>query len=878
MDSAVGAAERLSWAAHSTLLASKDGGGEAQPDEHAVSEWALGIFLCLAGAAATNLGLTLQKRSFLTNDAQSPGKQKAATAQPLWLSGLAVFIVGQVLNLLAFGYTSQAVAATLGSFSLVTNGVFAPLLLRERLTRTIVVSIGVIVAGSVVVVLASSRVPQEYTLSELLHLLERPLFVFYLSFLIISLVISIFLMWREDQKWDAQQRAAEEWEETEESGKTMRYSEGEEQQQQQQQQQQDSTEPAGLQLDPEMSTRGATFTFRSDSKDASAASAARRFKEAGAKATNNNAGDSEEKPVKTWHDHQPASEQSALLGVKVHSSPPPVAASSPTSSTSSSSSSSSPESPGRPAPPSPLTPILAGAILSSMSVLFGKCSIQLLKETIVKGENQFVHPLAWALTAVFLTCAVSAVAFLNIGLRRGAALFVVPLYYVLNTLLAIIGGLVYFEEFKRFAPVQGMAFAIGVGMTVAGVYISSRGQAQGEEGEEDSESEGEGEGEEEEAEAAEAAAAEEEEEGVDLETPNPVEALLDEEVQQEAEEKALEERDRELREKISFPPPPAAAATAATVAAGLVSGSETEETPSPAPGPLTSPEAKTSSQRMRKPSSSALKQDHPATDALLAQGRPPRKLSVRFGMEELGPAQGVVAPPPSSAAGSATVPPPRMSRTQSEPGFVPTEAEMAAARRVSERTALRSSTLAQSAAAAAAAHQNALSTPQPRGSHRMLSSYGSVEGQGRSFRTPPTSSSKGAVRTKSDAASDSSDPGYQRARSMSSLPTAAHSQTRLRDQQLKAVSWRRAAAASSAAPPHSKRFSLDHNAYQSSFGALFSAAAMAAGAGVGAIGAGGADADTEYHLRQQQLHQQHGKHKLERRHSMANVGIGHTEP
>jgi hypothetical protein len=39
-----------------------------------------------------------------------------------WCIGFTIFLIGQIVNLLAMGYASQSVAATLGSFSLVTNG------------------------------------------------------------------------------------------------------------------------------------------------------------------------------------------------------------------------------------------------------------------------------------------------------------------------------------------------------------------------------------------------------------------------------------------------------------------------------------------------------------------------------------------------------------------------------------------------------------------------------------------------------------------------------------------------------------------------------------------------------------------------------------
>lgn len=389
-------------------------------------EWGLGILLCLFGAACTNLGLTIQKYSFLRNDAKSPAKQKPAMNQPWWLLGMGIFMIGQILNLIAFGYTSQALAATLGSFSLVTNGVFAPLILGEKLTKAIVISIGVIVGGSVLVVLASSHAVQDYTLSELISLYEREMFIAYISALAIALVACLVIMWREDTEWERQKEVLAEWEKQQEA-RSLEFDPSIPTSSSSSSQESVSLK-GSLQQDPEMEGRGVRVVVNNPNGNA------------------------------------PQSETAALIGERRDSPPAEV----------------------RVTAPSAITPIVAGAILSSCSVLFGKCTIQLLKASF-ESSNQFIYPLSWLLTAVFLTCAIMAVVYLNVGMRRGTALFVVPLYYVLNTVLAILGGLIYFEEFQHFTQRQGFLFALGVALTVIGVWVGSRGQVgdEGESGEEE---------------------------------------------------------------------------------------------------------------------------------------------------------------------------------------------------------------------------------------------------------------------------------------------------------------------------------------------------------------------------------------------------------
>jgi len=703
-----------------------DSGGQLPPanlESHADWEWAAGILLCLCGAATTNLGLTLQKRSFLDNDARSPGKQQPATKQPLWIGGLMVFLVGQLLNLLAFGFTSQAVAATLGSFSLVTNGVFAPLLLRERLTKQIVLSIGVIVAGSVAVVLSSSRAPQEYALHELMHLLRRPLFVSYLSVLVLAFALSQLLMWREDRVWKAAHREADEWEAAEaEAGQKQRNNDDEEQQR-------------------------------------AAVSSPVRVRVLPASPDSWNAPETSDRLT----EHAP-------LLVKVSPrSPVRSPSSSPASSTSSMTSPSG--GPSRPAPLSSITPIVAGAVLSSCSVLFGKCSVQLLKAS-MQGENQFTDPLSWVLTLVFVVCAVAAVGFLNIGLRRGTALFVVPLYFVLNTVLAIVGGLIYFEEFRRFSVAQGALFSLGVAATVLGVFMSSRGQVQVEDG------------------------------GVDE----------DEDVEEEDE--ALVDTEAEAEEELESSPS-AASAEKPIVSpisvdkideAGESDASTAEQlssSPEP-PAPLASSLPVPASRPALKPARRTLSPSSSCAAALAeADARAKRKLSLSVHFDEEcmfpgGQQRGV-------AAAS------RLTRTVSEPSK---EAAAAAVTAHDEQEEAHARMHAGVSVSPTLRRHPALSTPQP---HKRYGSMASaLAASEHAFRTPgpsPASSRRldaGAAGAAVSAAG--SKKSVRRARSMSALSGSdgQSSATSLRDQQLQVASWRRSHAAH-------KRYSLDHLAFQSSF-------------------------------------------------------------
>jgi len=102
-----------------------------------------GVLVCLIGSTFTAFGLVLQKYSHEQNALSTT--RKLYYRQGWWLLGFAVFILAQVVNLVAMGMAPQVVLSCLGAWSLVFNAIFAWLLLGEDLSITE----GVIMAGVV---------------------------------------------------------------------------------------------------------------------------------------------------------------------------------------------------------------------------------------------------------------------------------------------------------------------------------------------------------------------------------------------------------------------------------------------------------------------------------------------------------------------------------------------------------------------------------------------------------------------------------------------------------------------------------------------------------------------------------------------------------
>jgi drug/metabolite transporter (DMT)-like permease len=122
------------------------------------SGWEIGVCLSVIGSGLTSCGLVLQKYSHSENARK--GQHVLFFRQPLWLAGLAVFICGQVGNVVAMAFAPQTMLSCLGALSLVWNALFAFFLLRERVLLAELLSmLGMI--GGVLMVISSTPVVEE---------------------------------------------------------------------------------------------------------------------------------------------------------------------------------------------------------------------------------------------------------------------------------------------------------------------------------------------------------------------------------------------------------------------------------------------------------------------------------------------------------------------------------------------------------------------------------------------------------------------------------------------------------------------------------------------------------------------------------------------
>lgn len=137
--------------------------------------------------------------------------------------------------------------------------------------------------------------------------------------------------------------------------------------------------------------------------------------------------------------------------------------------------------------------VFVAAVIAWFSVQLSKCTSALLITTVHHGENQLWHWEFWVLLVGMVTLALTNVHFLNLALRYGDAVVVVPVYEALSMAGQIVlGGVIFFNELADTPLAQQVPFWVGVVLVLVGVVFVARDRKDDDvEKEEDDEDDGE---------------------------------------------------------------------------------------------------------------------------------------------------------------------------------------------------------------------------------------------------------------------------------------------------------------------------------------------------------------------------------------------------
>lgn len=148
------------------------------------SHIALGISVGLLASFIQSLGLTIQRKSHVLNEALPAHQQRVEHRRPLWLLGFAIFISSNIIgSLVQIASLPVVILAPLGAVSLLWNAFFARLLLGDVFSPWMILGTLLITGGAILIAIFGIVPEQTRSVEDLLALFRRPTFVVYFSLL-----------------------------------------------------------------------------------------------------------------------------------------------------------------------------------------------------------------------------------------------------------------------------------------------------------------------------------------------------------------------------------------------------------------------------------------------------------------------------------------------------------------------------------------------------------------------------------------------------------------------------------------------------------------------------------------------------------------------
>ncbi|TMW69437.1 hypothetical protein Poli38472_001593 [Pythium oligandrum] len=141
--------------------------------------WYVGVILSIVGSVCTNVGVNLQKYSFMCEAKRCVKSKRSYARQPLWVIGLLLVIGGSGLDFVALGFLPQSLATPVGGSTMVANAIFASVFLKEKFGRMDALGTGLVLSGICIVAAFANKESDCYTIAQLVKLYSEPPFVAY---------------------------------------------------------------------------------------------------------------------------------------------------------------------------------------------------------------------------------------------------------------------------------------------------------------------------------------------------------------------------------------------------------------------------------------------------------------------------------------------------------------------------------------------------------------------------------------------------------------------------------------------------------------------------------------------------------------------------
>ncbi|KAL2885755.1 hypothetical protein HOO65_070217 [Ceratocystis lukuohia] len=112
-------------------------------------------------------------------------------------------------------------------------------------------------------------------------------------------------------------------------------------------------------------------------------------------------------------------------------------------------------------------------VLSAHLLLVAKSAVELIIKTVIDGDNQFVHWQSWMAVIALVSLAIIQLSYMHRGLKLVSTSVFYPLVFCVYNIIAILDGLIYFEQTDCISTLDASLIALGTAILLSGVLALS---------------------------------------------------------------------------------------------------------------------------------------------------------------------------------------------------------------------------------------------------------------------------------------------------------------------------------------------------------------------------------------------------------------------
>ena len=154
----------LSYSPLPLFLFKKDTATTGEDEKPESKLWILGMAMSIFASLCVTVGLAIQKQ--VHRELEATNDHTPYFKKPKWLFGLILVLSDAFIDMATFAMAPASLLAPLGAMTLVWNTIIAPCMLKEKLTRRMMVATAIIIVGATLAVAFSSHNTPLYVISD----------------------------------------------------------------------------------------------------------------------------------------------------------------------------------------------------------------------------------------------------------------------------------------------------------------------------------------------------------------------------------------------------------------------------------------------------------------------------------------------------------------------------------------------------------------------------------------------------------------------------------------------------------------------------------------------------------------------------------------